>query len=424
MGRVKIKKGMSNVTDFLEQPVYVRFPYIQLDLQSIRSHLGFYLTQLMKKEMQDTASSYREDEVWEYLVDNYDLSDLKYLLSYTRKEYLLTNQTVLAYASMMATSQQLKQDLNLISTVLRYRENMLSIEGLLANIKNNTRPRRLSPSGYVVDGHIEYRPKYDITKASILETAGNGRIEAQSLHEVYYDYLTIAVGVQENDWHFLKGLNRKVEAYYLQGILDGHIRATTEVGKQVQDYLIKEQVRKGKNLLYIETVDARLALADNLFNELTEKGYELRGLNDFVIYYSQKPADDKTRQKHEVEVLTGVYVWDYDNEVELPVINRLLGLTGEFSRINRSNHDYPTYILDAQGDLIEMWRVEDTYDISYEDLDPGQTVSKQMSTKVNTLYNADRLTDNPQLLKHVETKRYETQLELYYKYTYEYNNLM
>lgn len=423
MPQVKIKKGMSLVTDFLEQPVYVRFPYIQLDLQSLRSHLGFYLVQMMKKELQDTASSYRPDEVWEYLMDNYDLSELQYLKSHTRKEYTLTDHLVVAYAMLQTKNAQLKQDLNLISTVLKYKNNIKDIDTLLSSIKSITRPRKLTPSGYVKNGHITYRPKYDVTKANIINSGGNSNVSSESLYSIYYDYLTVLSTSEVTNWTFIEGLTRKIESFYLPRILDGTIRATSKEGLRIQDLLLAEASAKGKDLIFIETLTERLAYCDEAYNRLEQEGYELRGLNDFDLYYSPKPVADKRRQKHEVEIITGLYVYDYDKQIELPVINRLIGLTGEFSRVMRTPQLYPTLIYDNDGEVIEMWPVEDTYDIAHDDIAVVNKVSRQMSQKVQTLYHADTQTSNTQLIKRIENKRLTYQMGLYINYTNEYNNI-
>lgn len=424
MSEIKIKQGMSRLTDFINQSVYVRFPYIQLDLQSTRSYYSYYLTQLMVKEIQDTVSSYRVDEVWEYLYDNYDLEELKGLYSWSTKKYLLTNQKVIDYASILAKNTKLKEDLQLLSDVIRYKDNIADIEELLASIKNNERPRNISPAGYLNNGRIKYRPKYDVTKANVLEVAGNSKVNARYICDEYYNELSRIVGLTD-DWVFLEGMSRRTEVYYLEAILDGHIRATTKEGIKVQDEYTRLKSVKGVDFLYIATQEARIKEYDKVFEELTADNKEVKGLNDYVIYYSEVlTSEAQRRPKYEASIITGLYAYDFDNQEILPTINRILGITGEFSRINTSECKYPTMVIDSNYNLVEMWRVEEVYDIAFEDFEISD---KEPLTspyqEVSHLLKSDTLNVNINEISRVENKKIYNQIDLYGIYAQMYDKM-
>lgn len=422
----KIVKGFSEVTDyFLNKPVYVRFPFIQLDLQSLRSYYSFHLVQMMKKEMQNTASSFRKDEVWEYLLDNYELEELLLLRNFKTKEFDIKNVRIVDYVRTQTKNTDLKNDLNLIARVNDCYNTIKDIEELLASIKNNVRPRTISPAGYIEDGHILYRPKYDLTKENIVKLNSKEEIKKFNIFYIYYNFFNRLFGnsiipVQSKDnWTFIEGFTREVEGYYLKSILSNEIEATSEIGKAVQKAYMKEQKRKGQDFIYIETLDERINALDFKYKELTrDEMLEIRGINDFMIYYTKVyPEPHGRKPVHEVPIITGLYTYDYDNEVELHILNRILGITGEFSRINYSNSSYPTYVLNNEGVFEPMYRVEEYYDIAYEDL-IVENIEKINSpySMVQQLLLSDRLDTNEKDLRHFEQKKIETQADMYQMY--------
>lgn len=431
-------KGMSNVTNFLSQSVYVKFQSIQLDLQSLRSYYSLYLMKLYKKEMQNTASSYRPDEVWEYLIDNYELKELEGLKSFSKNKYLLTDVKVIQYANMRAKNTNLKTDLDLIQKVLDYKQNIESIELLLSTIKENTRPRNISPAGSVKDGHISYRPKYDISKLGVLKAGNRRKILSESIHEVYYKHLnklfsTIIPKEQYNTWTFLENQTRNIDSFYLQGILENNIRATTTLGKKVQDAYILMQRHRGRDFLFEESLEDRLKYLDTIYADLSKDDiYTVLGIDDYQLYYAKseiKPEQPDAittkkakvkRVKYEVSILTGYYVYDYDKQEVLPDINRLLGITGEFSRENRTDAKYPTLLYNNEGELVEMYRVEDTYDLADDDIVVPKQKHKSVLPIVNTLFASDDLSTRISELEHIETHKFASQASYYFQYIQKY----
>lgn len=419
-------KGMSSVTNFLSKPVYVKFQSIQLDLQSLRSFYSFYLAKLYKREMQNTISSYREDEIWDYLVDNYNLEDLSCLKSRSQSKYLLSDKRVVMYAKYMTINMQLKADLELLQRTLEYKENIEAIEELLSTIKENTRPRNISPAGHVKDGHISYRPKYDISKVGILEAGSKRKVLSYSIHEVYYSHLNklfsdIIPKDEYSTWSFFRDKSRAMTAPFLQGVLDGNICATSRLGRKVQDAYILMQRHRGKNFIFEESLADRLRYLEQTYKTISvNNNFEVLGIDDYNLYYSKNKPLTTKRTKYEVEILTGYYVYDYDKQELMPTINRLLGITGEFSRENRSNAKYPTMLYNAEGDLVEMYRVEDVYDIADDMLEEQPNTHRSLLGLVNTLYKADNLSTNLSELLHKETKKFATQADIYYQYAVEY----
>lgn len=446
----KIKKGYSKMTDFLTKKVYVRFPNLHLDLQSLNSFYNYGLMCMAKRGIQCTASTYEEDDIWDYLSTNYNVNkDLKYLKSFSTMTYTLNNVAMLKYAALNADSKDLKKDLTLLANTCELKENIRAIEDLFVDVSDNSSPRTISPSAYIRNGHIFFRPRYDVTRSVIVELAGETKVEKTYYTGVYYDQLSYILGDMfehspKDDittWTFLKGLTREEEAPYLKDILYGNIEATSMYGKKIQLKYFKLQSDRGENFLFLDTLEKRRSMLDWLYENFKSRNIDIKGLNDYCVYYKRKSKEEASnltnskeiesgvkprhkRVKHNVIVLTGYYVYDYDNKTMLKnPINRILGITGEFSRKPEYEGQYPYDLINDDGEFEYFYRVNKTEDLVLDDLKQNPVQFNGFASDLtDSLVASDNLSTDLEKLKRVEKTKYYQQIPNYWDENQRYLN--
>ncbi len=440
----KIIKGYSQMTDFLNNKIYVRFPNLHKDLQSLNSLYGFSLMKLAKSGLQRTPSIYDEYDLWNNLVKMYGINNLIYLKSDTRKKYILNDSIILSYAMSKATDPELKEDLKLMYNCVKLRENIKELEELLSATVDNNLPKTISPTAYIKQGHIVYRPKYDLTSHLLLSLKEGESVKILPATKPYYNYLTKKLGStldskDVDNWTFLEGYSREEESTYLESILKGDIKATSTVGRLIQTQYFKKQTIYGMDFMFIDTLDERRDTLDKLYTELDKHNLEVKGLTDFAVFFAlkQEPVTPKSEQqkfigitgsdngnnelkaprrkrvKHRVRVLTGFYVYDMDNKEFLPVINQVLGYSGEFSREEQYEGQLSYTLINQDYEYEDFYRVEDDYALYLEEI-PTYDYKGFNSEVISTLKTAGQLKTSIASLQRTETEKFEMQVQKYW----------
>ena len=452
----KIRKGYLKMTDFLSQKIYVRFPNLHMDLQSLNSMYSLSLMKIAKRGIQRTPSMYDEEDIWEYLLDNYTLKELSVIKSSSRMKFILDRSIILSYAIKITENSELKKDLKMLYNCVKLKENIDQLEEFLSSTVDNTLPRTVSPTAYVRQGHILYRPKYDLTSHLIVNlTNPKSKVNVVYFTQPYYTYLTTQLwsSLSEEathdqfttkDWTFLEGYNRVEESEYIEAILDGDIKATSKVGSEMQRMYFRLQSVRGTDVMFINTIEERRKALNALYDKLESKGMEVRGLNDFAVYCSplleKKESSSKfisitelpdkknelkshrrKRVKHKVRILTGYYVFDSDNKEYLPDINRVLGYSGEFSREPQYENQLPYHLVNNENEYEYFYRVEEDASIYLTDL-KSYSYEGNNSSIISTLRETDKLSTNINNIQRIETAPDTTQVEKYWYETERYRN--
>lgn len=436
----RISKGYTLMTDFLSKKIYVRFPYLHMDLLSLNSLYSFSLLKMAKSGLQRTPSMYDEDDIWATLLKRYGLKSLKNLKSDSKKKYILDNSTILHYAMSTTDNAQFKEDLKLMYTSIKLRENIKELESLLSSTVDNNLPRCISPTAYIKKGHIQYRPKYDLTSSLIISLTQETQINTAYYTSVYYKFLTKYCWDELDPkkmetWSFIEGKTRNEESEYLESILNGDIKATSKEGIYIQDKYFFLQNVKGEDFMFMETIEERRKILDSLYRGFESKNIEVKGLTDYCVYFRNKPVEEKKdkfiglddvsktqselkssrrkRVKHKVRIVTGYYVFDTDEKEYLPVINRILGISGEFSREPQYDGQLSYQLINNDYEYEHFYRVEEDPCIYLDDLDTYDYRGTN-SEIISTLVETGKLSTNLRDIQRIETEKDDVQVSKYW----------
>ena len=311
--------------------------------------------EVLKVMLYDYGITYSPTIVRKFELSQYVVAQLKELgfTNYTNKRSavsLVLNLNYLEYVQKVVKSDHPFQvGLNLVVSYLQYKQELDYLENLysfndLRNrgfLKGKPQTRQVKVSEGKQKGEVPlWLPKTLNDEISIHD--GYTEVE-ESLHKVYYNFLTKVAKEQEvsicNGWTFLKGVKRTQESSLLPLILRGSIEVQNEKISKVLDSLRTDKGDFPYSLVYEDLLKAQTKVLEKYKKE--DPDLMVRSITPFKISFSHGGLKN-------YPLYYNYICWDYDNDKPLPNTNCFNGLGGEFTRVSFADAT-PYYLRNEEG---------------------------------------------------------------------------